>query len=121
VSAANGSGTGLKTITSAVRIAGSSNGSIDFKIVNGGNGYTTTPTITVSTGSNSTGSGATFTGVILSNVSSFSYSISYINNLIGPQDTIKSIPKNTMIEVKKVLKSQCLNISKSYSKYMMQI
>jgi len=83
VSAANGSGTGLKTITSTVRIAGSSNGSIDFKIVNGGNGYTTTPTITISAGSNSTGSGATFTGVILSNVSSFSYSISYINNLIG--------------------------------------
>jgi len=82
-SAANGSGVGLKTLASKVRIAGSSNATIDFKIINGGSGYTTSPTITITTGSNTTGSGATFTGVILSNVSSFSYSLSYINNLIN--------------------------------------
>ena len=82
-STANGSGSGLKTLTSAVRIAGSSNGTIDFKIVNGGSGYTTSPTISITTGSNTLGSGATFTGVLLTNVSSFSYSLSYINNLIG--------------------------------------
>ena len=82
-SAANGSGTGLKVLTSAVRIAGSSNGTIDFKVVNGGTGYTTSPTITVSTGSNTSGTGATFTGVILTNTAPFTYSLSYINNLIG--------------------------------------
>jgi len=82
-SAANGSGVGLKTLASSVRIAGSANATIDFKIVDGGSGYTTSPSITISTGSNTTGTGATFSGVILSNVSSFSYSLSYINNLIN--------------------------------------
>jgi len=82
-SVANGSGVGLKGLASVVRLAGSANATIDFKIVSGGSGYTTSPTISITTGSNSTGSGATFTGVLLKNVSSFSYSLSYINNLIN--------------------------------------
>lgn len=82
-SAANGSGVGLKTLASVVRIAGSANATISFSIVEGGSGYTTSPTISITTGSNTTGSGATFTGVILTNTSPFTYSLSYINNLIG--------------------------------------
>lgn len=78
-SSGNGSGTGLKTIVSSVVNAGSSNATIEFKVINGGAGYTTNPTITISTGSNSAGSGATFTGVTLKNTSSFTYSPSLIN------------------------------------------
>jgi hypothetical protein len=83
----NGSGSGMKVLVSNTRIAGSANGSIEFRIINGGDGYTASPTITVTTGSNSAGSGATFTGVILSNTRSFSYSTSYINNSINRSNT----------------------------------
>lgn len=95
-SSGNGTGVGLKTLTSVVRIAGSANGTIDFKIVNGGTGYTTSPTISITTGSNTSGTGATFTGVILSNVSTFNYSISYINNRIYKSNT-QSFNANTSV------------------------
>lgn len=78
-SSGNGSGTGLRTIVSTVINAGSSNATIEFKVINGGTGYTTSPTITVGTGSNSTGTGATFTGVTLKNTSTFTYSPTLIN------------------------------------------
>jgi len=94
--AANGTGKGLKVLTSTVRLAGSANGTIDFKIVNGGSGYTNSPTISITTGSNTNGTGATFTGVILSNVSTFNYSISYINNRIAKANT-QSFNANTSV------------------------
>lgn len=94
--AANGSGVGLKVLTSQVRLAGSANGTIDFKIVNGGSGYTNAPSISITTGSNTSGSNATFTGVILSNVSTFNYSISYINNRIYKSNT-QSFNANTSV------------------------
>jgi hypothetical protein len=75
----NGSGSGLKTIVSNVRNAGSSNATIEFKIINGGSGYTANPTISITAGSNSTGFNATFTGVTLRDTSSFTYSPSLIN------------------------------------------
>jgi hypothetical protein len=56
-----------------------STGFIDFRIINGGSGYTTNPTINVSTGSNTSGSGAIFTSVSLSNVSTFTYSTTKIS------------------------------------------
>ena len=74
-----GSGVGLKAIITSTRIAGSSNGTIDFRIIDGGLGYTENANIIITTGSNSSGSGATFTGYTLTDVASFSYSISYIN------------------------------------------
>ena len=74
-----GSGSGLKTIVSTTRNAGTSNATVEFKVINGGSGYTTNPTISITTGSNSTGTGATFTGVTLKNTSSLSYSTNYIN------------------------------------------
>lgn len=83
----NGSGAGLKVLVSNTRIAGSANGSIEFRIINGGDGYTASPSISVTSGSNSAGSGATFTGVTLSNTRSFSYSTSYINNSIARSNT----------------------------------
>ena len=78
-SSGNGSGTGLKTIVSSVVDAGSSNATIEFKVINGGFGYTANPTITITAGSNSTGSGATFSGVTLKATSNFTYSPSLIN------------------------------------------
>jgi len=78
--ALDGSGSGMKVLVSNTRIAGSANGSIQFRLIQGGDGYTATPVITISAGSNSTGSGAAFTGVTLSNTRTFSYSTSYINN-----------------------------------------
>jgi len=51
-SSANGSGTGLKLLTNQVKNAGSSNGTIIFNVVDGGKGYTTSPTITIAAGSN---------------------------------------------------------------------
>lgn len=92
----NGSGTGLKVQVANTRIAGSANGTIDFKIIDGGSGYTSTPSITITSGSNSTGTGASFTGVILTNVSSFSYSTSYINNRIAKSNT-QSFNANTSV------------------------
>jgi hypothetical protein len=78
-SSGNGSGTGLKTIVSTVVNAGTSNATIEFKVINGGAGYTTNPTISITAGSNSTGAGATFTGIVLKNTSNFTYSPSLIN------------------------------------------
>lgn len=75
----NGSGSGLKTIVSNVRNAGSSNATIEFRVINGGSGYTTNPTISITAGSNSTGFNATFTGVTLKDTSSFTYSPTLIN------------------------------------------
>lgn len=75
----NGSGKDLKTIVQTVREAGSSNGTIDFVIVSGGSGYTTNPTISITTGSNTSGTGATFSGVILSNTSNFVASNTFLN------------------------------------------
>lgn len=78
-SSGNGSGVGLKTIISTVRNAGSANATIDFTIVNGGSGYTNSPSISITTGANSTGNGATFTGVTLSNTSTFTYNNNFIS------------------------------------------
>lgn len=75
----NGSGIGLKTLVSTTRNAGSSNATIEFKVINGGYGYTTTPVITISTGSNSSGSNATFSGVVLKNTISYPVSNTFIN------------------------------------------
>ena len=80
-------GAGMKVLVSNTRIAGSANGSIQFRILEGGDGYTATPVITVATGSNSAGVGANFTGVTLSNTRTFSYSTSYINNSIVRANT----------------------------------
>jgi len=82
-----GSGSGLKVLVSNTRIAGSANGSIQFKIINGGDGYTANPAISITAGSNSSGSGATFSGVTLSNTRTFSYSTSYINNTLVRANT----------------------------------
>lgn len=87
LSSSGASGSGLKVLVSNTRIAGSANGSIQFKILDGGDGYTATPTISITAGSNSTGSGAGFTGVTLSNTRSFSYSTSYINNTLVRANT----------------------------------
>ena len=75
----SGSGVNLKTIISTTRNAGSSNATIEFKIINGGYGYTSTPTISITTGGNTTGTGATFTGVTLSNTSTFTYNNNFIS------------------------------------------
>ncbi len=78
-SSGNGSGTGLKTLVSTVRKSASSNATIDFNIISGGSGFTSTPVITITTGSNTTGSGATFTGVTLSNTETFTYNNNFIS------------------------------------------
>jgi hypothetical protein len=75
----SGSGSGLKTIVSNTRDAGSKNATIEFKIVRGGYGYSTNSTITIGQGSNSTGTGATFTGITLKDVTNFTYSPTLIN------------------------------------------
>ena len=74
-----GSGYGITTVITSTRNAGTSNATIEFKVINGGYGYTANPTVSITTGSNSTGTGATFTGVTLKNTASLSYSTSYIN------------------------------------------
>ena len=79
LSSGNGSGFGLKTLVQTTRNAGSSNATINFSIVDGGYGYTSTPQITITTGSNTTGSNATFTGVKLANVVSFTYNNNFIS------------------------------------------
>jgi len=56
----------------------SANGTIAFNINNGGFGYTTSANISITPGTNTTGTGATFTGIILSNTSTFNYSTSYV-------------------------------------------
>lgn len=76
---ANGSGIGLKTLTRTTRNAGTSNATIDFKIINGGFGYTATPQITITAGSNTTGSNATFTGVTLKDTTVFTYNNNFIS------------------------------------------
>lgn len=78
-SSGNGTGSGLKTIVSNTRNAGSSNATIEFRVINGGYGYTANPTITITAGSNSTGTGATFTGVTLKDTTTFVYSPTLIN------------------------------------------
>lgn len=75
----NGSGFGLKTLVNTTRNAGTSNATIEFKIINGGYGFTTSPQITITTGSNTTGSNARFTGVKLANVTSFTYNNNFIS------------------------------------------
>lgn len=73
------SGAGLKAKVSSIRSAESSNGTISFRIINGGSGYTNNATVTISTGSNTTGSGATFRVGQLSNTSLLSVNLNYIN------------------------------------------
>lgn len=71
--------TDLLTITTEIGNSDSSNGTIKFNILNGGDFYTENPTINVFHGSNSTGSGATFTGVTLTNTHIFTYDTNYYN------------------------------------------
>ena len=96
LTASYGSGSGLKVLVSNTRIAGSANGSIQFKIISGGDGYTSNPLISITSGSNSVGSGATFSGVTLSNTRTFSYSTSYINNTLVRANTY-SFNANTSV------------------------
>lgn len=82
----NYSKTNLLTIVSNTQTSGAANGTIKFKILDGGNFYTQTPTINVYHGSNSTGAGATFTGVILTNTEIFTYDTSYYNYSVLDND-----------------------------------
>lgn len=102
----NGSGVGLKTIISTVRNAGSSNATIEFKIVNGGYGYTTNPQITITAGANTTGTSATFTGVTLANTTTFTYNNNFISavsttalNAVNYGPTLNNATLSTVIDL----------------------
>ena len=83
----NGISAELKVAVASIRETVFNNGSLEFTIVDGGDGYTLTSNVSISYGSANTGSGANFDIGSLSNIRYFNYNTNIIgdsaNTIVG--------------------------------------